>query len=107
MNMEISNEKIELVKEKIVREFKPEKIILFGSYAWGTPDENSDIDLFIVKETEDTRKMAREIDGSIFPRPFPIDIIVYTPENVKKRLAINDFFIRDIFDNGKLLYGSK
>jgi len=105
--MEISNEKIELVKEKIVREFKPEKIILFGSYAWGTPDENSDIDLFIVKETEDTRKMAREIDGSIFPRPFPIDIIVYTPENVKKRLAINDFFIRDIFDNGKLLYGSK
>lgn len=105
--MEINNEKIELVKEKIVREFKPEKIILFGSCAWGTPNENSDVDLFIVKETEDTRKLAREIDGSIFPRPFPIDIIVYTPENVKKRLAINDFFIRDIFNNGKLLYGSK
>lgn len=107
MIMEINNEKIELVKEKIVREFNPEKIILFGSCAWGTPNENSDVDLFIVKETEDTRKLAREIDGSIFPRPFPIDIIVYTPENVKKRLAINDFFIRDIFNNGKLLYGSK
>jgi predicted nucleotidyltransferase len=104
--MENYDSKIEEIKDKIVAEINPEKIILFGSYAWGAPNENSDVDLLIVKKTDDTRRTAREIDGSIFPRPFPIDIIVYTPENIEKRLAKNDFFIKDIFSNGKFIYES-
>ncbi|TSC66918.1 MAG: DNA polymerase subunit beta [Parcubacteria group bacterium Gr01-1014_66] len=96
--------KIEDVAKKIVAGFQPEKIILFGSYAWGEPGPDSDVDLFIVKKTDNsTREIAREIDGSIFPRPFPIDLVVYTPEQVEKWRTI-DFFIKNIFAKGKVLY---
>lgn len=97
-------QKINKVVDKIVKEYQPEKIILFGSYAWGKPTEDSDVDLFIVKETENTRELAREIDGSIRPRPFPIDLIVYRPESVEKSMAIKDFFIKNILTKGKVLY---
>lgn len=104
MRYQITDQKIAEVAEKIAQEHKPEKIILFGSYAWGKPNEDSDVDLFIVKETDNTRKTAMEIDGSIYPRPFPIDLLVYTPKNVEKRLKIKDFFISDIINKGKILY---
>lgn len=98
-------QKLQKIVQKIAKEFKPEKIILFGSRAWGKPTPDSDFDLFIVKETRrSTREVAREIDGSIFPRPFPLDLIVYTPEQVKKRLKIDDFFVQDIINRGKVLY---
>jgi predicted nucleotidyltransferase len=104
MKQEIFWQKIKKVVDKIVQEFQPEKIILFGSWAWGKPDKDSDVDLFIIKETENTRQTAREIDGSIFPRPFPMDLIVYTPKQVEKRKNMRDFFIRDILKKGKVLY---
>ena len=100
----ITLEKIQEVADKIAIEHNPEKIILFGSYAWGSPTEDSDVDLFIIKETENTRETAREIDGAIFPRPFPIDLIVYTPEQVERRKKIRDFFLRDILIKGKILF---
>lgn len=93
------------ITQKIVKEFKPEKIILFGSYAWGKPGPDSDVDLFVVKKTNhSTREIARGIDRILFPRPFPIDLIVYTPEQVKKSKMSEDFFIEDILTNGKVLY---
>lgn len=101
----ITREKIKEVADKIVREFHPEKIILFGSFAWGKPNEDSDIDLFIVKETDNTREFAREVDKSFFSRDFSMDIIVYTPEQVEKRKKTNDLFIKEIFTHGKFLYG--
>ena len=98
---------IQKVTNRIVKEFQPEKIILFGSWAWGKPSPDSDVDLFIVKETKrSTREIAREISGMIFPRPFPLDIIVYTPDKVAKRLKMGDFFIEDIIKKGKILYES-
>lgn len=100
-------QKIKEVTNKIVSEFQPEKIILFGSYAWGKPGPDSDVDLFIVKETENTRATAREIDGSLWGRTIPIDIIVYKPRNVENALEKGDFFIRDIINNGKILYERK
>jgi len=107
MELVITQEKIKETVDKIAKEHQPEKIILFGSYAWGNPNPDSDVDLFIVKKTENTRKTTREIDGSLWGRTFPIDIIVYTPENVKKRIEMGDFFIRNIFNKGKLLYESR
>ncbi len=98
------NKKIQPVVKKIVQEYRPEKIILFGSYAWGTPREDSDVDLFIIQETENTRESARKIGRTIFPRPFPMDIIVYTPQQVEKRKKMGDFFILDIISKGKVLY---
>ncbi|MFQ6003206.1 MAG: nucleotidyltransferase domain-containing protein [Candidatus Zixiibacteriota bacterium] len=94
--------------DKIKREYKPEKIILFGSYAWGKPTKDSDIDLFIIKDTS-----ARGIDRAVEIRRildeenaiFPLDVLVYTPNEMKRRLEIGDDFVKDIIDKGKILYG--
>ena len=97
-------DKIREVAKQIGENFQPQKIILFGSYAWGVPGHDSDVDLFIVKETQNTRETARQIDGSIFPRPFPLDIIVYRPKQTEEARK-KDFFIREILEKGQLLYG--
>lgn len=97
-------EKLQEVVKKIVDKYQPEKIILFGSYAWGNPHEESDIDLFIVKETNNTREMARKIDSTIFPREFPIDFMIYRPDDYNKRIQSGDIFINEIFNKGKILY---
>ncbi len=96
--------KINEVAQTIGKNFQPEKIILFGSYAWGTPGPDSDVDLFIIKKTDNTREMARKISRLIFPRPFPLDVIVYRPEQMEEAEK-KDFFIRDIIQKGHLLYG--
>lgn len=98
------NQKIKEVADKIAKEHQPKKIILFGSYAWGEPDHDSDVDLFVVKETENTRETAKEIDGSIFPRPFPINLIVYTPAKLKRELNLEEPFVSKITKEGKVLF---
>ncbi|TSC68356.1 MAG: DNA polymerase subunit beta [Parcubacteria group bacterium Gr01-1014_66] len=102
----VTEQKIREVTERIVAEFQPEKIILFGSYAWGEPGPDSDVDLLIVKKTDrSTREVAREIDGSIFPRPFPIDFIVYTRHELEEKINRDrNLFLEDIVRNGKVLY---
>lgn len=100
-----TNRQLRAVTNKIVRQFKPEKIILFGSYAWGVPTADSDVDLFIIADTNETRVLSRRIDISLFPRPFPMDIVVYSPAQVERRLNIGDFFIQEVLTRGKVLYG--
>lgn len=104
LDTEIDINKIKAVAQQIGERFQPEKIILFGSWAWSNPTPDSDVDFFIVKETDNTRRTAIEISGSIFPRPFPIDIIVYSPAGVERAFQKNDFFIKMIMDKGKILY---
>ncbi len=88
MDAEIVERKLRELTEKIVEEFKPEKVILFGSWAWGVPGPDSDVDLLVVKATDrSTREVAREIDGTIFPRPFPLDLLVYRPDQIEEGLA--------------------
>lgn len=107
MTKKVELKKLKIIAEKIVANYNPEKIILFGSYAYGTPNKNSDVDLFIVKKTKNSYKTARDIDGSIFPRPFAMDIIVYDPKKVEERLEFGDFFVKAVIDSGKLLYEKK
>lgn len=107
MDQHVTEEKIQEIAKKIIDKFQPEKIILFGSYVWGMPEPDSDVDLFIIKETDNTRKTAREIDGSLWGRLIPLDIIVYTPESVERNLIQGDFFIRDIISKGKILYAKQ
>ncbi len=97
------------ITERIVEKYKPEKIILFGSYAWGKPHEDSDIDLFIVKESKKKRhereyELRMKLIGNKFP---PMDLLIYTPAELKRRFQIEDFFIEDIFKKGKVLYDEK
>ena len=95
---------IRQVSEEIARRFQPERIILFGSYAYGTPTEDSDVDLLVVMPFEEkTAKKATEIRLAI-RAGFAMDLIPITPERLKHRLEIADFFLREIVEKGKVLY---
>ena len=97
--------KIAEITDKIVREYQPEKIILFGSYAWGKPSKDSDIDLFIVKETKkNIFERNREVGRIVFGSRIAIDALVYTPEQIEQRERIGDPFVRKIIGNGRIVY---
>ncbi len=91
--------------QKIVDELKPEKIILFGSYAYGRPNPHSDVDLLIVLKTKASLKeRSWEVSRLLLPRPFPVDILVKTPKEIKEGLKSGDFFLQEIITRGKVLY---
>lgn len=94
--------------ERIVAELNPEKIILFGSYAYGNPTPDSDVDLLVVIETNGkNNEMYRAVSNLLYPRQFPVDIIIKTPNEVEAALkggVDNGFFIREIMKKGKVLY---
>ena len=90
--------------DRVAREFHPERIVLFGSYARGDADEDSDVDLLVVMpfEGKGARK-ATEIRMRARPG-FPVDLIVRTPETVRERLKLGDFFLREAVEEGRILY---
>jgi uncharacterized protein len=95
---------IKNITRKIVREYKPEKIILFGSFAYGKPKASSDIDMLIVKKTKKRRiDRIKEILYMI-DNNFPFEPIVYTPREIDNRLTLGDFFLQTIMQKGKVLY---
>ena len=90
----------------IAREFQPERIILFGSQAYGKPTTDSDLDLLVVMRfTGDPLEQAVTILRKL-NLLLPIDLLVKTPEQVKQRLALGDRFMREIIERGKVLYES-
>ncbi len=100
----IETSQILSVADKIAQQFRPERIILFGSYAYGTPNKDSDVDLLVVMPFEGrTARQAIEIYRVIYAG-FPMDLIPITPERLKHRLEIEDFFLREIIEKGKVLY---
>jgi predicted nucleotidyltransferase len=88
---------------RVAERFSPDKIILFGSYAYGTPHADSDVDILVVMPARNELDMAVRISLDIDPR-FPLDIIVRTPKNMKWRLEEGDSFLREITSKGKILY---
>jgi predicted nucleotidyltransferase len=89
--------------ERIAERFRPDKIILFGSYAYGQPNHESDIDLLVVMEARNEIDQALKIDLA-FDWPFPVDVIVRTPKNLKWRLEEGDWFLLEAVGKGKTLY---
>jgi predicted nucleotidyltransferase len=92
------------LSERIAREFQPELIILFGSYAYGTPRDDSDIDILVVlpfegKPTHKALEILKKINPGI-----PLDLIVRRPEQIKERISNNDWFMREVFEKGRRLY---
>ena len=87
----------------IVDEFHPDQIILFGSYAYGTPNTDSDIDLLVVVATRPHYNVAVAIHYRLTP-PFPLDVIVRTPKEIASRLADGESFTTTIMTKGKVLY---
>lgn len=97
---------IQQITDTIVTKYKPEKVILFGSYVWGKPHEWSDVDLFIIKKSRKRRiDREEELRHLLYGNRFPaMDLLIYTPEEVERRLQIGDFFVEDIIKKGKIMY---
>jgi predicted nucleotidyltransferase len=87
----------------VAERFRPERIILFGSYAYGTPHADSDVDILVVMPARNQLDQAVRISLAIDP-PFPLDIIVRTPKNMHRRLEEGDSFLREIVSKGTVLY---
>lgn len=99
---------VKRIVDKIKKEYKPEKIYIFGSFAYGKPHKDSDLDLFIVKNTKKNRgERYMDVGRMILDREMPVDILVYTPGEVKKRIELGDFFVKKIINQGKLVYENK
>ena len=88
---------------QVAERFQPDKIILFGSYAYGTPHADSDVDILVVMPARNQLDQAVRIELACDP-PFPLDIIVRTPKTMKWRLEQGDSFLREIVSQGKVLY---
>ncbi len=109
----ISSKKVKTIIQNMVKKLKinyaPQKIILFGSYAYGNPRANSDIDLFIVKETSE-----RFIDRWLTvrriltdpTRTIPLETLVLTPQELSERLTRGDQFLAEILEKGEVLYAA-
>ena len=87
------------------REFRPQRVVLFGSYARGKATEDSDVDILVIMNHD----KPRNVDQAIAIRlttdtPFPMDLLVKRPAEVAERLALNDTFIRSILEDGEVLY---
>ncbi len=87
----------------IAEEFHPDRIILFGSHAYGTPHEDSDVDLLVVMPARNQHDQAVRILWRL-AAPFPLDLIVRTPRQMKWRLAEGESFLTTVVSRGKVLY---
>ena len=103
----VTREEIQATCDDIVQEFTPLQVILFGSYAYGTPTEDSDVDLLVVMDIpkSEFRNKAVEIRQRI-PSRFSLDLLVRSPEEIAYRVAYDDWFLREITEKGDFLYRS-
>jgi predicted nucleotidyltransferase len=88
---------------QIVERFHPERIILFGSYAYGTPHAGSDVDVLVIMPARNELDQAWKIDRAL-ARNFSLHLIVRTPRNMEWRLREGDWFLREIVARGQVLY---
>jgi len=95
---------IDQITKQIVSKYNPLKIILFGSTVSGKRSKESDFDFFIIKKTAYDPIKRIQLLSSLIERTTPCDFFVFTPDEVKKRHQLGDFFIKDIFKSGKTLY---
>lgn len=94
--------------DRIKKQYKPEKIFIFGSFASGTITPDSDVDFFIIKRTRKPRReRQREVSRILIDREVPVDILVFTPAETERRRKLGDPFILDILNSGKLVYAKK
>ena len=100
----VSMASIEELGRKIAAEYRPERVVLFGSYARGNPTPDSDVDLLIVMPFEG-KPVFKSVEMRMKFRPaFPVDLILRTPEAVRQRIEMGDTFMRDVLRTGKVLY---
>jgi predicted nucleotidyltransferase len=95
---------IRSLSRQIAEQFEPHKIILFGSYAHGAPSPESDVDLLVLMDSQlRNREQAAQIARALRYN-FGLDLLVRSPEQFEQRIALGDYFLRDIAKRGKVLY---
>jgi len=102
-----SRNQIQAFAEAIAREFYPQRIILFGSHARGEPTPDSDVDLLVImpRDGKTPHQQAVEIRRRV-SAGFPLDLLVRTPEEIEKRMGMNDWFVHDVMREGITLYAA-
>ncbi len=102
----ITQSQIADLTDAIVRHFQPQKVILFGSYAYGQPTPDSDVDIMVVMPHEGhSIAKAAEIRMTVHAG-FPLDLLVRSQEELDRRVALGDWFLREVTAKGKVLYES-
>lgn len=97
-------QQIQEYAQRLGEEFSPQRVILFGSYAYGQPTLDSDVDLLVITPLDrDAVAKSVEIQLKLRP-PFPLELLVRSPEKVRERLEIGDGFMLEILTKGKTLY---
>lgn len=100
----VSMSEIESLAQRIAEQFQPQKIVLFGSYAYGNPTPDSDVDLLVIMDFEGRNlHKATEILMATAPK-FPIDLLVRKPTVVQERIELGDYFLREVLEKGLVLY---
>ena len=101
----VTAELLQNIVQRIVTGLHPQKIVLFGSYAYGLPSPDSDLDILVIMQTtERPAERVLAISRLLRPRPFPMDILVRTPDEIAEAVKQNDLFIQEILSRGKVLY---
>lgn len=109
MNKDLVEPKLREITQKIVARLKPERVILFGSWAWGEPGPDSDIDLLIIENSKKSRsERERELREFLFASAVAADILVYTPEEIEEKINHDrNLFLEDIVRNGRTLFSRR
>jgi predicted nucleotidyltransferase len=100
---EVPRSAIRRFARQVAEQFRPERIILFGSHAYGTPHAGSDVDVLVVMPARNRHDQAVRIRLAV-PAPFPMDLLVRTPTEVRARLAEGESFLTEVVTKGKVLY---
>lgn len=90
--------------DRIASRFKPQRIVLFGSYAYGTPNADSDVDLLVIKEYRGREHAAALQIRLAIDATFPLDLLVRRQKEIDWRIANYDFFLKEIMEKGLVLY---
>ena len=102
----VSQKSIQQFANDVVRQFRPRKVILFGSYAYGTPDEDSDVDLMVIMPYRGSSAQVATRMRLACPREFSMDLIVRSPQEVRRRIKMGDTFMAEIVSKGIVLHDS-
>jgi predicted nucleotidyltransferase len=101
----VSLRDIRAIAQVIAEKFDPDKIVLFGSRAYGQPHAGSDVDLLVIMATtQDQSVAARAIRDALPPRSFSLDILVRSQAEIDQRIAQDDWFLEEVTRQGKVLY---
>lgn len=96
---------INYIKDQLIKKYKPQKIILFGSAVWGNMTEDSDLDFLIIKDDQKNPHDRMVEIYKLIKKDIAADFIVYTPQEITDRVKLGDPFIKSLLSKGRVLYG--